>query len=144
MQPISPFMFRLLVVLSAVLPLSSGLLNNLFLPSLPIGHSALVFEDTRIIFLILGFLNLFLGIATTIGLCLFRRWSRSVSLFSIALGVINYSMCSYFVDSGIKVAVDSLSTLLGGGVITMAYFSPIANRFGPNNSFKPNPLRGSA
>ena len=57
---------------------------------------------------------------------------------SIGLSVVLYAMSSYFVDSGVKVASDWLSALLGGAVLSIAYFSPIANRFGPACSFRAN------
>lgn len=133
MLPITPFSYRVLVVLSAVLALGSSMLNPIFLPPLPMGHSALMVPGTETVFLTLGVLNLLLGIASTVGLCLYWRWSRPASLVCILLSVITYAMSAYFVDSGVKVAVDWLSSLLGGAALSMAYFSPIALRFAPKD-----------
>ena len=138
MQPVSTFAFRILVVLSAVMALGGSWLNSIFLPALPVQHSALVFPDSNLLFGMIGVLNLLLGLTTTVGLCLFWRWSRPASLVSIGLSVVLYAMSSYFVDSGVKVASDWLSGLLGGAVLSIAYFSPIANRFGPARSFRAN------
>lgn len=129
MRLITPSTFRVLVILSAALALAGPLLNSIFLPKLPIGHSELIFPESSSLFALLVLLHLVLDLATTVGLCLFWRWSRPASLFSIAWGFVLYAMCAYFVDAGIKVAVDCLSTLLTGAVLSMAYFSPIASRF---------------
>ena len=143
MQTISPTAFRILVVLSAVLAVGSALLNPIFLPPLPIAHSALVYPGSELAFGALGALNLLLGLATTVGLCLFRRWARPASLVGIALSVVSYALSAYFVDSGVKVAVDWLSALLGGAVLSIVYFSPLADRFGPRGLPAAEPLGGT-
>lgn len=129
MKPITPFAFRSLVILSAVLALAGPLLDSIFMPSLPLGHTQLLFPRTSLLFTSLNLFNFLLGIATTIGFCMFWRWSRPASLISIVLGIALYTMSAYFLDSGIKAAVDSVSTILNGATLAIAYFSPIADRF---------------
>ncbi|XYJ10919.1 hypothetical protein ACSUZJ_02745 [Telluria sp. B2] len=131
MLAISPIQFRVLVIVSAVLPFVGLLLNALFLPQLPVPRSTLLPLMGQSMFDFLAGANLVTGIVATIGLCLFRPWSRSLSLLSIAVSVLLYAMAAYFVDSGPKVAIDWLATLLGGAVLALAYCSPIALRFAP-------------
>jgi hypothetical protein len=82
---------------------------------------------------------LVLGLASSIGLCFFQRWSRTASLVSVAVAVVVYAASSYFVDAGPKSASDWLGTLLGGAVLAPAYCSPIALRFAPAPVASPAP-----
>jgi len=105
------------------------MLNAAFLPALPLKHSELLSPALEPIFLGLAATNFLLGLATTVGLYSFKPWSRPASLLIIGLAVVSYSMNVYFLDAGLKVASDWLATLLIGAVLSMAYFSPIAERF---------------
>lgn len=129
MKKVTPFGFRLLTLLSAIIALVSSLLIPAFLPPLPFNHTELIFPQTVIAFnCIVGF-NFLLGLAATVGLLMFWRWSRSAAIISYILTFLSYSMSAYFVDAGIKVALDATSIFLGGAVLSMAYYSEIAQRF---------------
>ncbi len=131
MLPVSPNLFRVLVIVSTVLPLIGPLLNDWFLPELPVAH---VGQAVRISSGMYDFLASFafcLGLASSFGLHFFQRWSRTASLVSVAVSVVVYVGSPYFVDAGPKFASDWLGTLLGGAVLALAYCSPIALRFAP-------------
>lgn len=141
MLTVTPRLFRALVVLSFLLPVGGTLLDLTLLPALPIPRSGLLVEESSLLFAGLGVLNWIVAILSTIGLWLFRPWSRPLSLLGVALGVVLYLFSTYFVSSGITTAVTWVGSLIGGGVLALAYYSPIAASFAPNNSFKPAPLR---
>ena len=122
-------LFRFFVILSAVLPIVSSVVVPVFVAPLPTQHSQLIFPESESIINVLMLLNLLLSVLVTIGLCMFWRWSRVAALVNIVTSLIMYSMFAYFVDSGLKVAVDQLATLLGGAVVCLAYFSSIAENF---------------
>ena len=112
-------------------------LDYLFMPPLPVKHTEWIFPNTGTVLTIVVVLNLLLGIAATYGLCMFRRWSRPATLVTIIVGTVVYCLSAYFVNSGVKTAVDVLAVQIDGAVLAMAYFSPLADRFGANNSFNP-------
>lgn len=129
MKKVTPFGFRLLTLLSAVIALFSSLLVPVFLPPLPCNHTELIFPQTVIVFkFIVGF-NLLLGLAVTVGFLMFWRWSRLAAIISYILTFLSYSMSAYFTDAGLKVALDASSIFLGGVILSMAYYSEIAERF---------------
>ncbi len=129
MRKVTPFGFRLLILLSAITALTSSLLIPVL--SLPpaLSHTELLFPQMAIVFnFIVGF-NFLLGLAATVGLFMFWHWSRAAAIISYFLTFLSYSMSAYFTDAGIKVALDSSSMFLGGVVLSMAYYSEIAERF---------------
>lgn len=71
MTPITPFVFRTMVILSVVFALVGPLLNALFLPSLPVEHSRLIIPSTTLVFTALVLFNFLLGITTAVGFCTF-------------------------------------------------------------------------
>lgn len=129
MKDLSSSTFRSLIVFSVALALCGPAMNALFLPPLPIEHSALMFPASAPVFHALAFANMLVALVSTVGLCFYRRWARVANLVTTAIGPGLYAMASYFVDAGPKVATDSLSMLTGGAVLALAYFSPIARRF---------------
>ena len=139
MLPVSPNLFRVLVVLATILPLIGPLLNGWFLPELPVAHAGQAARISSGMFAFLASFALVLGLASSIGLCFFQRWSRTASLVSVAVAVVVYAASSYFVDAGPKFASDWLGTLLGGAVLALAYCSPIALRFAPAPVASPVP-----
>jgi hypothetical protein len=69
------------------------------------------------------------GVASLVGLLRFRRWSRPLAL-SATVG--NVALMPFFgpvVDSGLANALYHLSSMLYGGVLAAAYFSPAAEWF---------------
>jgi hypothetical protein len=129
MKDLSSSTFRSLIVFSAALSLCGPAMNALFLPQLPIEQSPLMFPAGAPVFHALAFANVLVALASTVGLYFYRRWARVANLATTAIGPGLYAMTSYFVTAGPKEATDTLSTLTGGAVLALAYFSPIAQRF---------------
>lgn len=144
MLTINSRLFRILVLLSLVLPVGGTLIDTLFLHELSTHNTDLASEESTLLFAALGVLNWIVAIVSTVGLWLFRSWSRPLALVGVALGVALYLLSSYFVTSGVATAITWVGSLIGGAVLALAYYSSIAARFSPNGSFKPNSLRGSA
>jgi hypothetical protein len=82
------------------------------------------------------------GIASFIGLFFFKRWGRTASFYTtiIALGISLF--CGPVLSSALESTLFEASTLSWGAILALAYFSPVADWLGPNNSFKPTPHRG--
>ena len=83
-------------------------------------------------------------VAGLVGLFFFRRWGRTVSFYSTIVSLCLYSLSGPEIYSPLENVLFEVSSLLWGAILALAYYSPIADRLGANNSFKPNPLRGSA
>jgi hypothetical protein len=68
-------------------------------------------------------------IVATIGLYRFRPWAPRLTLITTALTLLLTPFLGTFTQSGVAVALMELSSLLWGAVLSIAYFSPLANRF---------------
>ena len=69
------------------------------------------------------------ALAGVVGIFLFKRWGRALSLYSTALGFLLVPFIGPGVYSGLTSALDEVSFTLWGAVLAMAYFSPLAERF---------------
>jgi hypothetical protein len=129
MCEISRGLFRRLVAFAAVFPLMSALVLSRLSSGIPVEHSALRIagSDNWISAIVAG--NLLLGMVASIGLYWFKKWSRPVAIFTTGVGLCLYCFYTYFLDTGIKIAADQLSTLVAGAVISLAYCSNIAREF---------------
>ena len=90
-----------------------------------------------------------------VGMYRFKTWGRSISLFTTIATYVLWGALLAFLPSAagdstsspavpLESLLESLSALFWGGALALAYLSPLATRFGANNSFKPTPLRGAA
>jgi len=79
-----------------------------------------------------------------VGLFFFKRWARSLSLYSTLAGFLIYPFIGAPLSSGLEAALLEASTTIWGAILALSYFSAIDDRFGDNSSHKPTPLRGSA
>ena len=100
----------------------------------------------RNLWLLLGLLIPLLGaiVAGLVGLFRFKPWGRSISLYATLAGFALVPLGGPTLSSPLEDALWGVSEILWGAILASAYFSAVAGRFGANNSFKPNPLRGSA
>ena len=64
-----------------------------------------------------------------VGLMFFRRWARTVSLWSTVLGFVFYSSTGVTVTSGPAGALMEASSVLWGVILAIAFFSPLQERF---------------
>jgi membrane-bound metal-dependent hydrolase YbcI (DUF457 family) len=69
------------------------------------------------------------SIAATVGLYRFRPWAPRFTLVTTALTLLLTPFLGAFTQSGVAVALMELSSMLWGAVLSVAYFSPLANRF---------------
>jgi hypothetical protein len=135
----TPFGFRCLAILSIILDIAGTLVDMVFPSLLP---AELQYDMTSVTlplwmqhhpFLALAVLApLFLAwLGGFIGLLFFKRWGRSLSLYftfiRIGLALLAWET-SYF--SALAFALDITSSTLWGGVLALAYYSPIAQWFG--------------
>ena len=79
-----------------------------------------------------------------VGLFFFKRWARSLSLYSTLAGFLIYPLMGAPLSSGLEAALFEASTTIWGAILALSYFSAVDDRFGANSSFKPNSLRESA
>ncbi len=69
-------------------------------------------------------------IVGAIGLLFFRRWARSLSLWTTGVGFFLYPLVGATVSSGWANALNELSVTLWGAVLALSYFGPLCARFG--------------
>lgn len=133
--------FRLLVVLSVVLGFATVgvdlLLTDLIPPELTKAiekESMLGVMETHpfisLAILLPWIIAAFVGL---IGIFLFKRWGRTLSLYSTALGFIIVPFLGPSASSGLSYALDEASFTLWGAVLALAYFSPISELFKVGN-----------
>lgn len=71
--------------------------------------------------------------AGAIGLLFFRRWARSLSLWTTGVGFVLYPLFGATVSSGWANALTESSATLWGAVLALSYFGPLCARFGKAN-----------
>ena len=84
--------------------------------------------------IISGTLALLFGVASYIGMFLFKTWSRQVYIFSYALIVPSYFLNGVYATGGIGQLAYDLSMVLAGAIIVLIYYSPISHHFEPSKT----------
>lgn len=74
------------------------------------------------------------GIASTIGLFLFRPWARTLSLGVLGIGFAVAPFIGSTLSSGLAYALLEFAATTWGAVLAIAYFSPLNQRFLPVGS----------
>jgi len=128
--------FRWFIILSVLLAGGAAALDALF-PSLIPQSLSIALENEpvpRIIENLTLSLVLFLPLAAAsitgvVGLFLFKRWGRTLSLYSTVLGFGLYPFLGPTVSSGWSSTLSEASVLLWGAVLAVAYVSPLRDRF---------------
>ncbi len=64
-----------------------------------------------------------------VGLFRFRRWGRSLSLYSTVAGLIATPLLGAFLSSGLESSLYEASAITWGGILSLSYFSPVSARF---------------
>ncbi len=72
---------------------------------------------------------LIVGAAATIGLLLFKRWSRRLAFWLSVLSVLFYPVLGPVIYSGWAYMLIELSMMLWGAALAMAYFSELKVHF---------------
>jgi hypothetical protein len=133
----TPTNFRCLVLCSVLLAIVSSAVDWLF-PSLisqalttalerePL--SAFIMDHP---FILLAVLLPWLAavLASTIGLLFFKRWARTVALYSTILGIGLYPLFGVTVASAVASSFSEASMLVWGAVLALAYYSSLSERF---------------
>lgn len=132
--------FRLLVILSIVLGFASmgvDLLTDLVSPELTntIEKESMlgVMETHPFILLAILLPWIIAALVGVIGIFLFKRWGRTLSLYSTAIGFLIVPFLGSVASSGLSYALDQASFTLWGAVLAVAYFSPISELFKVEN-----------
>ncbi len=77
-----------------------------------------------------GYLWVLYWILVAVGLFQFYRWSRDALIIGYVLGFLLAPIYGTVLESPASTALGDLNTLLDGIVLGMAYFSPLADKFG--------------
>lgn len=129
--------FRFFVVASFVLAVLGPCADLIFPGLIPAViedayESYVAEEPTMSYVLVVGGLSLVLTIGAvvgTIGLLLFKPWSRQLSLWLSALAMLSYPFLGPALYSGWGIMLTETSMMLWGGALAMAYFAEIKVRF---------------
>jgi hypothetical protein len=131
-------LFRFLVVASILLALLGPFVDLLVPGLLPSAledayesHLATAELDIPFALAFGGFsLILLIGaVAGTVGLLLFKRWSRPFSLWLSVLSMPSYPLMGPVLYSGWSLMITGFSLMLWGAALAMAYFSDVSTRF---------------
>lgn len=133
-----PTIFRALIVASVVIgglgACVDFLVPGLLPPVLEDAYDAYAAAEELSIPLVLALVGFTValvigGVAGTIGLFLFKSWSRQLSLWLSVLATLTYPFLGPVVYSGWATMLTETSMMLWGAVLAMAYFSEVKVRF---------------
>ena len=132
----TPRTYRFLLVGSLVLGVVGAVFDILFPSALPSAFSqAQEAQDVSLSIAtilfggIAGLIILVGGIASTVGLYLFRPWAPRLALATTALGILVVPAFGAMALSGWAMAITELSSTLWGAVLAIAFFSSLSERF---------------
>jgi hypothetical protein len=128
--------FRFLILASLALGILGAILDLVVPGSLPVELAAAydehVDEESLSLVLVLGVFSIVImvgALAGTIGLFLFKPWSRAVAFgFSVlSLGI--YPFMGPALQSGWALMLTEAAMMMWGGALAMAYFSELKVKF---------------
>jgi len=130
-------MFRLFVVLSVILGLAGACVDSFFtnlvssslVKALESEPSLGVVDEHPFISLAILLPWLVAALAGVVGIFLFKRWGRTLSLYSTVFGFFITPFLGSFAGSGLSSGLDEASFTLWGVALAMSYFSPVSERF---------------
>jgi hypothetical protein len=132
----SPTLFRCILIAYLGLAVFSGTFNLIFPSDIPeaLTHAqqanyANLSSLSRNLVAILGGIALVGGIASALGLYLFRPWAPRMAAIVTVLAFFIWPLLGIRVVSGWQEFLSSLSTTLWGAIIALAYFSQLEGRF---------------
>jgi hypothetical protein len=88
------------------------------------------FIDNDWFWLTLALILLIVWLVGLVGVWSFKRWGRSLSLYSTFAALIAVPLFGPTLSSGIENALFEAATLCWGAVLALAYYSAVAERFG--------------
>ena len=124
--------FRLLVILNLII--GFGALLDLFFPALLSpemrAHFAKAEASTYGVALaIYSLIATLLGFISVVGLLMFRRWARTLTLFLTCVSILSMPFFTEQISSGLSSAFSLLSSILSGAVIALMYVAPVSSYF---------------
>jgi hypothetical protein len=130
-------MFRLFVVLSVILGLAGVSVDSFFNDLVSSGlakalesePSLGVVDEHPFISLAILLPWLVAALAGVVGIFLFKRWGRTLSLYSTVFGFFITPFLGSFAGSGLSSALDEASFTLWGAALAMSYFSSVSEHF---------------
>lgn len=138
---VSPRLFRILLLASPLLGIAAGTVDIVIPSLIPQELSdAQAKLETGIwdsadwgsvaLLLLAGVVLGVLGVSGLIGLFLFRPWGRTISVIGTGLALPVYLVLGPVLQSSWSYLLQEISMLLWGGLLALAYFSPLSVRFG--------------
>ena len=73
--------------------------------------------------------HIFIGLLAAIGLVLFRAWGRTALVVYLIFGLVITPASGLYMTTGWSTLVGYLCSLIEGGIVALAYFSPIRKMF---------------
>jgi hypothetical protein len=123
--------FRLLLIVSVVTGILSAAIDaavpNLVPSALADAMASYVETDECNNCIVLGIFSVLLAatlIAATVGLYLFKSWSRPTAITAWAVAILGYPFLGPYLASGWAVALNEISIGAFGAAIAIAYCSP--------------------
>lgn len=77
----------------------------------------------------LYYVLMFTSLVASLGLCLFKRWGRTLFLACTVSWVLSSLLSEFYVNTGWAALVNYAATLLEGMIIALAYFSHVRRMF---------------
>jgi urea transporter len=127
--------FRFLILASLALAVLGTFLDLVVPGLLPAGLEAAYEADEEpalSLVLLLAAVSLILlvgGIVATVGLLLFKPWSRAAALWLTVLSLVIYPFLGPFLQSGWAFMLYEVAMMFWGAALAMAYFSELRPRF---------------
>jgi len=132
---VTPQMYRVIVIASLVLGVFSAFIDLIFPQAIPTPLNVAynnwlnLRAGSPFPAAIVGIGFVVAGIAATVGLCLFKAWSRPLALLSTLGAIIGYPMVGPVLESGWTSLATYLSAVCWGAAIAFSYSEPISQRF---------------
>jgi hypothetical protein len=78
---------------------------------------------------VIYWLVLLMGLIASAGLCLEKRWGRTLFVLTFVTALVNALLVDFYVDTGWTVFVSYLVGVTDGMIIALVYFSPVKRMF---------------
>ncbi|MET0580476.1 MAG: hypothetical protein ABWZ08_00715 [Pseudoxanthomonas sp.] len=108
------------------------------------GESEAWFDRNMEISIGLGAVFIVATVAGLVGLFLFRRWGRWLSLYSTAAALLLYPLMGPALYAPLEEGLNEIAALLWGAILAACYWSPLSGRFDVPGSSAPDALRAPA
>jgi hypothetical protein len=76
------------------------------------------------------------ALAGLYGLYMFKRWGRSLSLYSTMAGLVVFPLFGPSLYGGIESALFEASTLTWGAILALSYYSAVSGSFGADTALQ--------